>query len=412
MNCKGLFLVASLAISWNLCPVLHGQRVNSSNRVLQLCDDYSDSGDLLEASVLSRSVNISITRPSGEIVRITERIPDDISIPVPPAWSKAPPSSSIALCEFAVSRSSDHGALALSTTSGILIELIDLSAGKLTHTVRLVQRFPIQFTLHPIGFFENTDKLAVSQAHYLPTGEPEISTQLVNPDGSVTFLSRSVIGPQYSEVSQSSFDFRDGRVWFLCPPYSARIDRQPRCTLTSASLRGTSEQSPEIHPPPDDRVIGSGQPELGFPSPNLAVILAAKRFWVYNFVDRSFRQLDLPETPHYIRWFEFPGPPKFSSDGCFAAVPVHMSHYPLFEEGQVSHGTKLVVVELATLQILETVQPPGKENIVDFALHNDGKQLNVEANWGQEWRSCFWQVGLAHFGGLIWPTLGTLSLRG
>jgi hypothetical protein len=26
--------------------------------------------------------------------------------------------------------------------------------------------------------------------------------------------------------------------------------------------------------------------------------------------------------------------------------------------------------------------------------------------------SCFWQVGLAHFGGLIWPTLGTLRFRG
>jgi hypothetical protein len=25
---------------------------------------------------------------------------------------------------------------------------------------------------------------------------------------------------------------------------------------------------------------------------------------------------------------------------------------------------------------------------------------------------CFWQVGLAHFGGLIWPTLGTLRFRG
>jgi len=23
-----------------------------------------------------------------------------------------------------------------------------------------------------------------------------------------------------------------------------------------------------------------------------------------------------------------------------------------------------------------------------------------------EWSACFWQVGLAHFGGLIWPTLG------
>ena len=25
---------------------------------------------------------------------------------------------------------------------------------------------------------------------------------------------------------------------------------------------------------------------------------------------------------------------------------------------------------------------------------------------------CFWQLVLAHFGGLMWPTLGTLSLRG
>jgi len=25
---------------------------------------------------------------------------------------------------------------------------------------------------------------------------------------------------------------------------------------------------------------------------------------------------------------------------------------------------------------------------------------------------CFWQLALAQFGGLMWPTLGTLSLRG
>jgi hypothetical protein len=25
---------------------------------------------------------------------------------------------------------------------------------------------------------------------------------------------------------------------------------------------------------------------------------------------------------------------------------------------------------------------------------------------------CFWQLALAHFGGLIWPTLGTLKFRG
>ena len=24
---------------------------------------------------------------------------------------------------------------------------------------------------------------------------------------------------------------------------------------------------------------------------------------------------------------------------------------------------------------------------------------------------CFWQVGLAHFGGLIWPTPGTLKVK-
>jgi hypothetical protein len=27
-------------------------------------------------------------------------------------------------------------------------------------------------------------------------------------------------------------------------------------------------------------------------------------------------------------------------------------------------------------------------------------------------QECFWQVAVAHFGGLIWPTLGTLSFRG
>jgi hypothetical protein len=51
----------------------------------------------------------------------------------------------------------------------------------------------------------------------------------------------------------------------------------------------------------------------------------------------------------YIRWFEFPSQPKFSSDGRFGAVPVHMFHYPLFHEGQVPHGTKVVIVALPTL---------------------------------------------------------------
>jgi hypothetical protein len=63
-----------------------------------------------------------------------------------------------------------------------------------------------------------------------------------------------------------------------------------------------------------------------------------------------------------------------------------MYHYPLFVEGQVSHGTKLVVVEMATLRILETFQPVDKHDMVDFALHSDGKNLKVVANWGHGWR--------------------------
>lgn len=399
MNCKGFALAVSFAILWHFCPMSHGQAAHPNDAVLQLCGNYSRLGDLLEASVSSHSLNISITRPSGEIAQITDRLPDGTSI--------SASSRSIAPCQFAVSASSDRAALAVSTASGILIELIDLTAGKLSHSVLVTPKFPIQFTLHPIGFLDESEQLAISQAHYLPDGEPEIATQLVGPDGTVTSLSQTVLGAKYSEVSPSSFDFHDGRVWFLCPPYSARIDRQPRCTLTSAPLRGSTGQSPEIPPPTDDRVIGSGQPELGFPSSDIAVVLAAKRLWVYNFVDRSFRQLNLPETPHYIRWFEFPGQPKFSSDGCFAAVPVYMSHYPLFEEGQVPHGTKLVIVEMKALQILETVQPPDRQNIVDFALHNDGRNLDVEANWGSEWRKFQFPVtaGL----GQVCATAGTAT---
>jgi hypothetical protein len=134
-------------------------------------------------------------------------------------------------------------------------------------------------------------------------------------------------------------------------------------------------------------VIGSGQPNLGFPSSDVAILLAEKRFWLYNFADRSFRQLNLPETPHHIRWFEFPGQPAFSSDGRFAAVPVYMFHYPLFQEGQVPHGTKVVIIELSTLHILATIQPTGKQNIADLSLHIDGSSLTLVANWGKEWRS-------------------------
>ena len=64
-----------------------------------------------------------------------------------------------------------------------------------------------------------------------------------------------------------------------------------------------------------------------------------------------------------------------------------MFHFPLFEEGQVPHGTKIIVVDLKTLRILQTIQPSKKEGIVDFALHNDGTALTLVANWGLEWKS-------------------------
>jgi len=96
--------------------------------------------------------------------------------------------------------------------------------------------------------------------------------------------------------------------------------------------------------------------------------------------------MSLPETPHHIRWFEFPGQPKFSSDGRFAAIPVFMSHAPLFEEGSISHGTKIVVVDLKTLQILQTIQPNKQAGLIDFALHNNGNDLTLVANWGEDWK--------------------------
>lgn len=96
--------------------------------------------------------------------------------------------------------------------------------------------------------------------------------------------------------------------------------------------------------------------------------------------------MNLLETPHQIRWGEFPGQPKFSSDGRFAAVPVYMFHYPLFEKGQVSHGTTIVVIDVATLQILETIQPSKQESVIDFALRSDGKNLTLVTNWGKDWK--------------------------
>ena len=71
-----------------------------------------------------------------------------------------------------------------------------------------------------------------------------------------------------------------------------------------------------------------------------------------------------------------------------------MFHYPLFEEGQVPHGTKIVVVDMTTLQILQTIQPSKQERIVDFALHTDGVNLTLAANWGNDWQIS--KIFLAH----------------
>jgi hypothetical protein len=372
-------LLLVLATFFSSLAFLHAQGVPRDEPVLQLCADYSASGDLLKASVAAHSFSIAIARSTGKVVELTESIPDFVPI--------SPPAPSIVPCQLAVSTSLDRAALAISTPSGIFLQLFDPANGKLTHSVRVPLRFPIQFPIHPIGFVGGSDQLAVSQVHYLSTGEPEIATQFVSAEGSLTSVPHIATGPRATEVSASSFDFHRGRVWFLCPADSARIDRQPRCTLTSAPLREVSAPPLEIPPPPDDRVVGSGQPNLGFPSSDVAILLAEKRFWLYNFADRSFRQLDLPETPHHIRWFEFPGQPKFTSDGRFAAVPVAMFHYPLFHEGQVRHGTKVLIVELSTLNIVATIQPTGEQNIVDLALHNDGGNLTLVVNWGKEWRT-------------------------
>jgi hypothetical protein len=378
-DCKNFYLLLALATLFSSHPLLRAQERRGGEPVLQMCSEYSRAGDLLKASVSAHSFVLSIARQTGQVADLAGRIPEVVTI--------SQLASSIVPCQLVVSATSDRAALAIPTANGIILELIDLTAGKLTHMVRVPNKFPIQFSLHPVGFVDESSQLAVSQAHYLPTGEPEVATVLVSSDGSITSVPHNVLGAQYTEVSSSSFDFRGGRVWFLCPAYSARIDRQPRCTLTSAPLFEASAPHLEISPPPDDRVIGSGQPNLGFLSSDEVILLAQGRVWLYHFSDRSFHQMNLPETPHHIRWFEFPGQPKFSSDGRFAAVPVYMSHAPLFQEGQVPHGTKLVILELPALSIVKTIQPPDGKNLVDFALYSDGSALTLAASWGNGWQS-------------------------
>ncbi len=348
--------------------------------VLQLCSEYSNAGDQVKASVSAHGLSISIARSSGQTLELHGTVSDVASTSLPTKLATP--------CHIAISTSSDRAALSIMTAKGVVIQFFSLSKGELGPTVNVPPKFPIQFSLHPVGFINRSDQLEVSQAHYLPTGEPEVSTQLVEVDGTIIPDAHSVLGPKYAEVTGSSFDFRAGRVWFLCPVYAARNDRQPRCALTSAALTGTASSAFEtIPPPPDDRVVGSGQPNLGFPSSDLVVLLAQDRLWLYSFSTGIFREMTLPETPHHIRWFEFPGNPKFSSDGRFAAVPVFMSHAPLFEEGSISHGTKILVVDLKTLQILRTFQPDRQAGVIDFALNHRGSDVTLIANWGDAWKT-------------------------
>lgn len=384
-------LIAAFLASFGICAPLQAQE-ERSEPVIQLCTEFSGSGNLLQASVSAHRLNIRIGRPDGRTVELAKDLGD--SVPVSNERGGAPiPGSPPIRCQLAASPSSKSAALAMLVKDGTLIALLDLTASKITHLIGVPAAFPIQFDLHPIGYVKDSETLALSQAHYLPTGEPEIKTLLINVDGRISPVPHSVLGPQDAEVTYSSFDFRDARVWFLCPAYSARLDRQPRCTLRSVSLLEADGPTRDIPPPPDDRVVGSGQPNLGFPSSNLAVILAERRFWLYNFADRSFHQLNLPETPHHIRWFEFPGVPKFTSDERFAALPVNMYHFPLFVEGQVPHGTKLLIVELRSLQIVETIQPVDKAELVDFAVHCDGKILTVVGNWAGKWHNFQFPTG-------------------
>ena len=354
-------------------------RAQSDAHELQRCVEYSSAGDLLEATVSEQAFSISIARPSGQIVELTGKAPTAITRPQG--------RSSIVPCQLSVSTSASQAALAIATDDGLSLQLIDLTRGTLTQSVLVAKKFPIQFSIHPVGYSGNSDQLEVSQAHYLPTGEPEIATKLVSPDGMVT-AAHKAFGARYTEVFGSSFDFRDSLVWFLCPVYSARSDRQPPCTLTSASLSSSAPATPTIPPRPGDaHVIGNGQPNLGYPSSHKVVVLAVDNLWVYDLSDQSFRQMSLPETPQHIRWEESPGQPKFTADGRFAAVPVYLFHAPLFEEGSTSHGTKLLIIDMAQLKILRTIQPPDKKNVVDFALSNGGKSLTLVASWGENWQS-------------------------
>jgi hypothetical protein len=352
--------------------------------VLQRCVEYSSAGDLLEAQVTRESFELLLTRPNGDRSELAGSTANVVaSQPVGPVSSRTNP------CQLAISDSSEQAALAFVTDNGLSLELIDLKKDSLETHVFVPNEFPIQFSIHPIGYAVSSDQLQVSQAHYLPTGEPEIITKFVSPDGTVT-ATHKTLGAPYTEVFGSSFDFRKSLVWFFCPVYAVRWDRQPPCNLRSGSLNASAFATPTVPPRPGTghaRISGNNPSSLGFPSSNSVVVLGDDNLWAYDLNNRSFRQMRLPETPRHIRWIETPGRPQFTTDGHFAAVPVFLFHAPLFEEGQVSHGTKLLIIDMTKLEILRTIQPSDDQNVTDFALRDGGQSLTLVASWGGGWRS-------------------------
>jgi hypothetical protein len=201
----------------NAASVVHAQANPANPQTLQRCVEYSSAGDLLEAQVTQQSFELLLTRSTGDRIELT----GDISTSAP----YLPIGSLPASCQLVVSDSSTQGALAVATDKDLNLELIDLRKGSIKQRVLVPKEFPIQFSIRPIGYLGGSDKLEVSQAHYLPAGEPEVVTKLISPDGTVT--AGKALGAPYTEVFESSFDFRNGLVWFFCPVYAARWDQQP-----------------------------------------------------------------------------------------------------------------------------------------------------------------------------------------
>ncbi len=182
---------------------------------------------------LAMATKLLSTRRSGQTMELSDR-------------HSASTTRAVSKCHLAISANSENAAIAFATASGIFVRLIDLSRGEFAQSVEVPRVFPIQFDIYGLGFIGHTSQLAISQSHYRPTGEPEIITQQVSSSGILEQHRHRATGYAYSEVYASSYDYGRDRVWLLCPPVSARIDRQPRCTLTSASLTSNDEPALEV----------------------------------------------------------------------------------------------------------------------------------------------------------------------